>query len=105
MFLLAQAQDIATPQNTFAGAFSQMAGEHQFVLILVSVTCLTAMVIATVSIIFGVFYNLHRKSCEHELKRELLDRGMSAEEIATIIQATAPTSYWERKALNKNHLD
>lgn len=36
-----------------------------------------------------VFIAIHRRRVEAALKRELLDRGLSAEEIATIIRATS----------------
>jgi hypothetical protein len=46
--------------------------------------CLTAVVLMT-SIVSATIYCMHRNRVEDSLKRELLDRGMSAEEIATIM--------------------
>jgi len=35
-------------------------------------------------------YKIHKSRSDYALKRELLDRGMSADEIATIIRAAPP---------------
>lgn len=45
-----------------------------------------------VAIIAGTIYKIHKTRAEDALKRELLDRGMSADEIATIIRAVPPKS-------------
>jgi hypothetical protein len=47
-------------------------------------------VVAAILIICVTIYHLHKSRAEVALKRELLDRGMSADEIATIIRATPP---------------
>ena len=44
--------------------------------------------VAAVAVICFTVYSIHKSRAEHALKRELLDRGMSADEIATIIRAT-----------------
>ena len=46
--------------------------------------------VAAVAVICFTFYSIHKSRAEHALKRELLDRGMSAEEIATIVRAAPP---------------
>ena len=48
--------------------------------------------VAAVAVICFTIYMVHKNRAEVALKRELLDRGMSADEIATIIRATAPKS-------------
>lgn len=42
-----------------------------------------------------VINSIHRRRVEMNLKRELLERGMSADEIATVIRAT-PKSSWRQ---------
>jgi hypothetical protein len=58
------------------------------------ITGFTAIVlgcgVAAVFIICYTIYLIHKNRAEVELKRELLDRGLSADEIATIIRATPP---------------
>jgi hypothetical protein len=46
--------------------------------------------VAAVAVICFTFYAVHKSRADHALKRELLDRGMSADEIATIISAAPP---------------
>lgn len=46
--------------------------------------------VAAVAVICFTFYSVHKSRADHALKRELLDRGMSADEIATIISAAPP---------------
>ena len=40
------------------------------------------------AMIASAVYQMHKNRLEHALKRELLDRGMSADEIATVISST-----------------
>jgi hypothetical protein len=40
-----------------------------------------------VSAVLFTFYKIHKNRLEDALKRELLDRGMSADEIATVVRA------------------
>jgi ABC-type lipoprotein release transport system permease subunit len=44
--------------------------------------------VAAVAVICFMIYAVHKNRAEVALKRELLDRGLSADEIATIIRAT-----------------
>jgi hypothetical protein len=48
--------------------------------------CIVAFVF-TVWMVLVTLYKMHKNRMDDALKRELLDRGMSADEIATIIQA------------------
>jgi hypothetical protein len=46
-------------------------------------------IVLTAIVTGGIVINsIHRRRTETELKRELLERGMSADEIATVIRAT-----------------
>ena len=53
-----------------------------------------------VTFILAVIYRIHKNRLEDSLKRELLDRGMSADEIATVIRARPIRS--RRPATNSN---
>jgi hypothetical protein len=44
--------------------------------------------IFTVILVTGLIYKIHKSRLDDALKRELLERGLSAEEIATVIRAT-----------------
>jgi hypothetical protein len=52
----------------------------------VMVLCVVAIVFI-VMVTFCTIYAMHKNRLEDSLKRELLDRGMTADEIATIIRA------------------
>ena len=43
--------------------------------------------VCIVMIVFGSLYKMHKNRLDDALKRELLDRGMSADEIATVVRA------------------
>lgn len=78
-----------------------ITGDQRFVIMLVGIVGLTAIVISTVAILMGVFNAIHRRSSEDQLKRDMLDRGMTAEEIETVIKATPPTDFLDRMADRK----
>ena len=60
------------------------SGERTGLMVLSVVAVVTIIVILAVTI-----YSMHRNRLEDSLKRELLDRGMSADEIATIMNKSA----------------
>ena len=43
--------------------------------------------VGVIAIVSALIYRIHKNRLEVALKRELLDRGMSADEIATIVNA------------------
>ena len=49
--------------------------------------------VAAVALICFTVYQFHKMRAEHALKRELLDRGLGADEVARIINAKA--SFWK----------
>ena len=63
---------------------------QRFVVIIVAIGCLTAVLLGTFGIITGAINTVHRRRAEMELKREMIDRGMSADEIAKVIESAAP---------------
>jgi hypothetical protein len=52
---------------------------------MIALTIVAFVVITTLSLI--TIYKMHKNRLEDSLKRELLDRGMSADEIATVVRA------------------
>ena len=91
--VLAQAADQWT--NVFFG----LDGEQRFVLMIVAIGCLTGVICTIVGCLSGAITSYHRHQADLELKRELLDRGMSAEEIARVVEASPPKDFLERWAL------
>src|SRR4051812_420799 len=83
------------------GLFSGLEPNDRFVLVLVAIGCLTAVVTTTVVITSGVVQSVHRTRTEADLKRDMLDRGMTAEEIAKVIESTPPEGVAERWIANR----
>lgn len=100
LWLLAQDSGVATEET--ADAWRQvmfgLEADQRFVILLVAIGCITAVIVTAAAIFAGVSTSIHRRTKEAELKREMLDRGMSAEEIAQVIEATPPTDFLERWA-------
>jgi hypothetical protein len=84
--LLAQEAVQSVPENVFFG----LEGEERFIVILTVIGCATAVLIVIALTICSAMGSIHRRSAEYNLKRDMLDRGMSAEEIAQIIESAAP---------------
>jgi len=63
---------------------------QRFVIIIVAIGCFTAIVVTLGSIVAALSNSLHRRRSEFDLKREMLDRGMSADEIAKVIDSATP---------------
>lgn len=93
------AQDAAYPGDAVAGGgwFSDIDAEQRFVLTIIALSCLTLLLIVISAIIATAWGAVNRRRLEDErrqieddMKRDMLDRGMTADEIAKIIEATAP---------------
>lgn len=59
------------------------------VLLILGMSLLTGLIITVVGIVFGVIQSMARNRAEASLKREMLARGMSADEIVRVIAARA----------------
>ena len=88
-------------QTLLADLFTDINPDNRFVLMLVGIGCLTGIIISAVTIISGALQSVHRTRLEAELKRDMLDRGMSAEEIAKVIESSTPRDYLDRWASRK----
>lgn len=82
--------------DPWAGEFFGLGADERFVVLLVALGCGTAVIIAVSAIAAGVYTSVSRRNAETELKQEMLDRGMSAEEIAEVIEATPPSDFADR---------
>jgi hypothetical protein len=64
----------------------QSGDTERMALVTIPLFFILLAIIATTGLVAN---SIHRRRTEADLKRELLDRGMSAEEIATVIAATS----------------
>jgi hypothetical protein len=82
-FLLPLAQS-----DVWADSFFGLDDGERFVVVLTAIGCSTGIIIAVFSVIAGVWSSVRHKQIEAELKQDMLDRGMTAEEIEQVIEAT-----------------
>jgi hypothetical protein len=73
-----------------AGPNFDFSSQQWFVIALVVIGCATTLVISLAGIAAGVVNAVHRRRIEESLKQDMLDRGMSAEEIVKVIESAAP---------------
>jgi hypothetical protein len=81
---------LAVTSDPWADEFFGLDANQRFVLILTLIGCVTGMVIALAGIVVSVVNSTHRRRVEADLKREMLDRGMSADEVVKVIESVSP---------------
>lgn len=79
------------PVPMLADPFDSLDQGQIFVVVLTAIGCGTGLLISVGGMVAGVIGAVHRRKVEADLKRDMLDRGMSAEEIATVIGAASPS--------------
>ena len=67
-----------------------IGADERFPLIVVVVGCATGIICTAIVLLSSTITSIHRRRLEVELKREMIERGMSADEIATVIEAAPP---------------
>ena len=90
--LLAQATD------RWADTFFGLDAEKRFVLMIIAIGCATGVVCTVVGCVSGAASSMHRHRLDHELKQDLLDRGMTAEEVARVVESSQPKDFLDRWA-------
>ena len=90
--LLAQANDY------WANMFLGLDESKRFVLLIVAIGCATGVICTVVGCVSGAASSMHRHRLDHELKRDLLDRGMTADEVARVVESSQPKDFLDRWA-------
>ena len=85
-FMLAETTAQAT--DPWANTFFGLDPEKRFVLMIIGIGCATGILIALPSVVLNLVGNIQRHRINIEFKREMLDRGMSADEISKVIEST-----------------
>jgi hypothetical protein len=80
---------LAQTTNSAADSFFGLDPQFRFVLMIVSIVFGSLLIISIVGIVSAVARSIHHRRLEIELKRELIDRGMSADEVARVVEASA----------------
>jgi hypothetical protein len=82
----------AAPGNMW-DFFTNVQSGERFPLVVVIIVFGTMALILTVAIVAHTVKSIYRNRLEDALKRELVDRGFSADEIATILAAPAASRH------------
>jgi hypothetical protein len=69
---------------------SDLDANKRFSLVVVVVGCVTGVICTVVVFISTSVVSIHRRRTEIDIKREMIERGMSADEITKIIEAASP---------------
>ena len=87
MFDLNHALLAAAGEDYWSSEFFGLNADQRFVVILTAIGCATAVIISLACIAYSWVDGANRRRVEAELKREMLDRGMPAEDITKIIES------------------
>ena len=89
--LLAQMQGPAV--DTTSGWVKLLEGidaDKRFVLLIIAIGCSIPIVLGGLGMITATIDAIHRRRTETDLKRDMIERGLSADEIAQVVEASAP---------------
>jgi hypothetical protein len=84
-----------------SGWFADMDPTNRFVITLIVIVGVVIALISIVAIVCAMAGTMHRERTEAELKREMLDRGLTAGEIAQVIESRTPENFLDRWASNR----
>jgi hypothetical protein len=71
-------------------ALSDLDPRNRFALIVVVVGCATGVICTLIVSISSTINSIHNRRMEAEMKRDMIERGMSADEITKVIEAAMP---------------
>ena len=80
----------ASAEEYWASEFFGLDNDQRFIVILTALGCATAVVISLAGIVYSWADGAHRRRMEAEMKRDMLDRGMSADDVAKVIESVPP---------------
>jgi hypothetical protein len=76
--------------STVSGMLTEISPEQRFIVVIVAIGCAVAVILGLAGIISSTIGSVYRRRAELDLKREMIDRGMSADDIAKIIESATP---------------
>jgi hypothetical protein len=62
----------------------------RFALMVVAIGCATGVLCTLITFVSSTINSIHHRRVESEMKRDMIERGMSADEIAKVIEAAMP---------------
>jgi hypothetical protein len=85
--LLAQ---YSQPHDEWSTTFFGLNPDNRFTLLIVAIGCATGVLCTLVVFASSTINSIHRRRVEADMKREMIERGMSADEIAKIVESASP---------------
>jgi hypothetical protein len=64
--------------------------DNRFALYVIIIGCVTGVISTIVIFASSTINSIHRRRIEADMKRDMIERGLSADEIAKIIEAASP---------------
>jgi hypothetical protein len=93
------------PRDEWTTTFFGLDPDNRFTLLIVAIGCATGVLCTLVVFASSTINSIHRRRVEADMKREMIERGMSAEEIAKIVESASPpedaTQRWIASWANK----
>jgi hypothetical protein len=74
----------------WTSTFGDLDPSKRFALIVVVIGCATGVLCTLVGTISATINSIHHRRVEADMKREMIERGMSADEITKVIEAAMP---------------
>src|SRR5215468_1442810 len=71
-------------------ALNDLNPNNRFALIVVIVGCATGVICTLITFVSSTINSIHHRRVESDMKRDMIERGMSADEIAKVIEAAMP---------------
>lgn len=102
MLFAQESGSVLTEQTGFwTNMFQDIDADKRFVLFIIGISCITALAIIATAVIAGVYTSIQKQRMLNELKQDMLDRGMSGEEIAEVVKAAPVEDFFSRWADHK----
>jgi hypothetical protein len=92
------AQMAANTPDKWAEVFFGLDQGQRFVVLIVAIGCVTGVICTVVGCVTGAVSSINKNRLDADLKRDMLDRGMAADEIAQVIESRPPEHFLDRWA-------
>jgi hypothetical protein len=76
--------------DAWSEIFFGLDPDKRFVLLIIAIGCSVGIILGTLGILSGMINSIHRRRVEANMKCDMIERGMSADEIAKIIESVTP---------------
>ena len=82
--------DMTLAADWWTNTFGDLDPSKRFALIVVVVGCATGVICTLLGCTSSTINSIHHRRVEADMKREMIDRGMIADEITKVIEAAMP---------------